>query len=119
MTPEFGPEMVTPWSATRLSVKNSVDEQPIHDVTALGAPQSVYNGGLLRARVRYFDPEKRRAGIPDEVAALVEGMTDTTTTLSLVNISPVEGRKLIVQAGAYGAHEVTSVEHDGETYVID
>ena len=48
MTPEFGPEMVTPWSATRLSVKNSVDEQPIHDVTALGAPQSVYNGGLLR-----------------------------------------------------------------------
>jgi hypothetical protein len=69
--------------------------------------------------VRYFDPEKRRAGIPDEVAALVEGMTDTTTTLSLVNISPVEGRKLIVQAGAYGEHQVTSVEHDGETYVID
>ena len=30
-------------------------------------------GGLLNARVRYFDPERRRAGVPDDVAALVSG----------------------------------------------
>lgn len=73
-------------------------------------------GEPLHARVRYFDPEKRRAGIPEDVAALVEGMTDTTTTISLVNINPVERRKLVVQVGAYGEHQVTSVEFDGVTH---
>lgn len=84
----------------------------------LGALTPRY-GEPLHARVRYFDPEKRRAGIPEDVAALVEGLTDTTTTLSLVNINPVEARKLIVQAGAYGEHRVTSVELDGEVYSMD
>ena len=76
-------------------------------------------GEPLHARVRYFDPERRRAGIPEDVAALVEGMTDSTTTLSLVNVNPVQGRKLIVQAGAYGEHQVTSVELDGEVFSVD
>ena len=32
--------------------------------TTLGAPQVVYNGGLLMSPVRYFDPQGRRAGLP-------------------------------------------------------
>jgi hypothetical protein len=76
-------------------------------------------GEALHARVRYFDPANRRAGIPEDVAALVENLTDETTTLSLVNLSPVEIRKLIVQAGAYGEHQVTSVTIDGETSSIN
>ena len=76
-------------------------------------------GEALHARVRYFDPINRRAGIPEDVAALVENLTDETTTLSLVNLSPVESRKLIVQAGAYGEHQVTSVEIDGKSSSID
>ncbi|NQW20031.1 MAG: hypothetical protein HQ477_04785 [Chloroflexi bacterium] len=75
-------------------------------------------GEPLHARVRYFDPTERRAGIPQDVAALVEGMTDTTTTLSLANISPVSSRRVIVQAGAYGEHQVTSVELDGDEYPV-
>lgn len=71
-------------------------------------------GEPLHARVRYFDPAEQRAGIPEDVAALVVEMTDTTTTLSLVNISPVKSRRVIVQAGAYGEHQVTSVEIAGE-----
>ncbi|MDA1280033.1 MAG: hypothetical protein O3B95_08330 [Chloroflexi bacterium] len=76
-------------------------------------------GEPLHARVRYFDPSERRAGIPADVAALVESMTDTATTLSLANISPVKSRKLIVQAGAYGEHQVISVEFDGEVCSVD
>ncbi|MDP6666637.1 MAG: hypothetical protein QF357_04475 [Dehalococcoidia bacterium] len=76
-------------------------------------------GEPLHARVRYFDPAARRAGVPEDVAALVEGMTDSTTTLSLVNLSPVVSKRVIVQAGAYGEHQVAGVDIEGERYVVD
>ena len=76
-------------------------------------------GEPLHARVRYFDPTERRAGIPQDVAALVEGITDTTTTLSLANVNQVTTRQVIVQTGAYGEHQVTSVEFNGDEYPVD
>ena len=76
-------------------------------------------GEALHARVRYFDPVDRRAGIPKDVAALVEEMTDISTTLSLVNIDPVDGKKVIVQTGAYGEHQTITVEMDGEVFSVD
>jgi hypothetical protein len=76
-------------------------------------------GEPLHARVRYFDPGNQRAGIPEDVAALVERMTDTTTTLSLVNLDQSNPKKLVVQTGAYAEHQLTSVELDGETYPQD
>ena len=69
--------------------------------------------------MRYFDPTERRAGIPEDVAALVVGMTDATTTLSLANISPVNPRKMIIQAGAYAEHQINSVELDGEIIAVN
>ena len=33
-------------------------------------------GGLLNARLRYFDPVRRRAGVPEDVAALVSELGD-------------------------------------------
>ena len=39
------------------------------------------HGEALHCRVRYFDPVRRRAGTPEDVAVLVEGMGDDTTTL--------------------------------------
>jgi len=76
-------------------------------------------GEPLHARVRYFDPTERRAGIPEDVAGLVVGMTDATTTLSLANISPLNSRKIIVQAGAYAEHQINSVELDGEIIAVN
>ena len=35
------------------------------------------DGGLLNARLRYFDPARKRAGVPEDVAALVSAMGDT------------------------------------------
>ena len=75
----------------------------------MGAPQSVYNGGLLRATVRYFDQHHGRPGLPRDVAALVNKLESECVGLQLANISPTETRNLIVQAGAFGEHRFTEV----------
>ena len=70
---------------------------------------------MLHSRVRYFDPERRRAGIPPDVGALVEKLEDDSMTLTLVNTNPVEARDVIVQAGAYAEHRFTGVEINGQS----
>ncbi len=85
-----------------------------------GAPQSVYNGGLLRATVRYFDQDRLRPGMPPDVAALVDTLRVDGAGIQLVNLSTTESRNLIVQAGSFGEHQFTearfqelSQERDG------
>ena len=75
----------------------------------LGGLPTGREGHPLHARVRFFDPLRQRAGIPEDVAALVTGMTDTETTITLVNINQVEGRTAILQGGAYGEHQIVAV----------
>ncbi len=81
----------------------------------LGAMVPSREGGLLYARVRYFDPEKKRAGVPDDVAALVSEIQDTRTVVTLVNTSTSAARSVIVQAGGYGEHRFDAVEIGGKT----
>jgi hypothetical protein len=77
-------------------------------------------GTVLHCRVRYFDPDKRRAGLPDDVGALIESLTADSTVLSLVNVSQVEPRTVIVQAGGYGEHQFTSLSlNDGPVTPLD
>lgn len=76
-------------------------------------------GYPLHARLRYFDPARRRAGIPEDVAALVEGMTADETTVTLVNMNQSQPRTVIVQGGGYGEHQITSVTVAGETTAVD
>ncbi len=66
----------------------------------------------LHSRLRYFDPESRRAGLPPDVAALVERLTADSVTVTLVNLDPVQPRTLIVQAGGYREHEFTAIRMD-------
>ena len=73
----------------------------------------------LHSRVRYFDPERRRSGLPRDVAALVEKLTGDTVTLTLVNTSPFHSRDLILQAGAYAEHRFHSLTLNGKTIPID
>jgi hypothetical protein len=68
---------------------------------------------VLHAQVRYFDPARRRAGLPEHVGALVERMTGDGVTLSLVNLDPVDAKTVIVQGGAYAEHQITSVQAEG------
>ncbi len=77
---------------------------------AMGTPAAVYHGGLLHASVRYFDPQANRPGLPNHVAALVESITSEGIILNLVNIDPLGGHEVVVQAGGFGEHNFTDVK---------
>ena len=94
--------------AENVSPRNPVFTKGLTQVT-LGAPQSVYNGGLLRATVRYFDDKRARPGLPRDVAALVDRLGPDIVGVQLVNLSVSETQSLIVQAGAFGEHQFTEV----------
>ena len=79
----------------------------------LGGLPTGREGHPLHARLRYFDPERRRAGVPEDVAALVTRMTDTETSVTLVNVNQVEARTVVVQGGAYGEHRIVTAHADG------
>jgi hypothetical protein len=66
-------------------------------------------GSPLYCRLRYFDPARQRAGIPDDAAALVEKISAEEVTLTLVNVNPVQPRTVIVQGGAYAEHELMAL----------
>jgi hypothetical protein len=75
------------------------------------SPTSPHQGGApLHARLRYFDPIKRRAGLPEDVGALVDSMTADKTFVTLVNLSASQERVVTVQGGAYGEHQIVGVK---------
>jgi hypothetical protein len=76
-----------------------------------GGPQVIYNGGLQQARVRYYDAERRRPGLPDSVAALVSSIDPAATVVELVNLSPRHDQAVVIQAGAFAEHTIESVRH--------
>jgi len=63
----------------------------------------------LYACVRYFDPVRRRAGLPEQVGALVERFSETEVTLQIVNLDPLEEKVVVIQSGAYAEHQITRV----------
>jgi hypothetical protein len=75
-------------------------------------------GSPLYCHVRYFDPARQRAGVPDDVAALVEKISAEAVTLTLVNLNQIESRTVIVQGGAYAEHEITQVTVAGQVAEI-
>ncbi len=77
------------------------------------------DGGILQARLRYFDPERHRAGVPSDVAALVSELTDRTTVVTLVNTSESAVRTVVVQGGAFAEHRFEKLERDGRSEPIN
>ena len=76
----------------------------------LGGIHPGHRGQVLHARVRYFDPVARRAGVPRGVAALVEGLDESSVTLSLVNTDQLNPRTVVIQAGGYAEHQFTGLK---------
>lgn len=76
------------------------------------------DGGLLFARFRYFDPERRRPGVPEDVAVLVSELSDAHATLTLVNLSGNASRTVIVQGGGYAEHRIESVKTNGAEHRV-
>ncbi len=114
-TPDFPPH------STRGAGVNPVATEALINLT-LGAndPNGSGHGPLpLHAQVRHFDPERRRAGLPEDVAALVERIEPASITLTLVNTSPFHYRTAIVQTGAYAEHGASSVTVGGRSFPVD
>ena len=92
----------------------------IHIARPAWSKSSPYVGGApLFARIRPFDPARRRTGLPEDVAVLVTGLGPRSTELEIVNLNVIEGRRLVLQGGGYGEHRVESVEVDGTRYQVD
>ena len=64
------------------------DINPVHTEALLqltcGGPQIIYHGGLLHVRLRYFDAQSQRPGLPENVSALVSALDADSTTVELV-----------------------------------
>jgi hypothetical protein len=103
---------------TRLS-----DDPMRYNPASVSALRQLMLGGIdygkkasvLHCRLRYFDPLERRAGIPADVAALVERMDDRHARLLVVNLNPLQARTVVIQAGGYGEHSFITVQRAGQS----
>jgi hypothetical protein len=84
-----------------------------------GANDPGASGNLIHARLRYFDPDRRRAGLPADVAALVDSLEDESASVTLVNLSQTREHTVVVQAGAYAEHTATSVTIGDKAYPVN
>lgn len=73
----------------------------------------------LHSRFRYFDPVKRRAGLPEDVAALVSKLGADAATVTIVNVNQTEAREVVVQGGGYGEHRLDAVTVNGKTVAVN
>ncbi|RLT40761.1 MAG: hypothetical protein DWI57_07985 [Chloroflexi bacterium] len=80
----------------------------------LGGIPTGRSGCPLHCRLRYFDPERQRAGLPEDVGALVEKLSAEEVVVTLVNLSPLYERTITIQGGAYAEHQLQSVEVNGK-----
>ncbi len=85
---------------------------------ALGGLPPKNHGSLLFCQLRYFDPAHRRAGLPEDVAALIDKLSAEETAVTLVNTSPVTARTVVVQSGGYAEHQIVEVTVDGKTTAV-
>jgi len=106
-------ESLESWDVHHWQELNPVVPEGLIQMT-MGTPASVYHGGLLHASVRYFDPCRRRPGLPEHVAALVSKVTPEGIGLTLVNTDPLCSREVVVMAGAFGEHSFTEAQVGGE-----
>jgi len=101
------------WDVHHWQEINPVHTEALVQLTC-GGPQIIYHGGLLHVRLRYFDLDERRPGLPPDVGALVSRVTDDAVVVTLTNISPLHARSLRLLPGALGEHRFTQVEVVGE-----
>jgi hypothetical protein len=66
-----------------LQVRNPITVEGLIQLT-MGGPLFMYNGGLPVTRLRYFDAQRKRPGLPEDVGALVEKLEDKRAVLHLV-----------------------------------
>ena len=78
----------------------------------MGCPQVIYYGGLPNARLRYYDADRKRPGLPADTAALVDRIEPSRVGVRLVNLHHAETRRVILQAGALSEHAFRGISYD-------
>lgn len=78
----------------------------------MGCPQVIYYGGILNARLRYYDVDRNRPGLPDETAALIDKIEPSRVGVSLVNLHHTETRQVVIQAGGLAEHKFGIVKYN-------
>lgn len=109
-----------PLDKTPASVKSLIQLMTggMHIARPPWTPTSPNQGGVvLHCRLRYFDPQRRRAGVPEDVAALVHVLGDASAEVTLVNLGKV-ARSVTVQGGAYAEHRIERVTLDGQATAV-
>ncbi|GGI41312.1 hypothetical protein GCM10010988_33460 [Cnuibacter physcomitrellae] len=79
-----------------------------------GAPQVLYNGGLPFAAVDYEDAERRRPGLPPDVAALVTAVERDRVAVELVNTSPIHSRRIVVRPSRSRGDALVGLRYETE-----
>jgi hypothetical protein len=100
-----------PWKSQTVLEQNPVLVNVLAQAT-MGAPFTCFNGGLLQAAVRYFDADRKRPGLPLDMAALVEKIGPQRTLVSLVNTGVLHTQRVILEAGAFGEHQFIAAKMD-------
>jgi len=100
-----------PFDIHRWQEVNPVTTELLLQLTT-GSPSPVYNGGLPQMRLRYFDAEAGRPGLPAGVAALVSRVESGRLTVELMNTSVDAERRLFIQAGTFAEDRIEAVRHD-------
>jgi len=97
---------------TRVNIHHWQEHNPVTTEAliqlTLGAPQALYNGGVINSCFRHFDADAGRPGLPRDVAALVSNISATSATITFVNTSATEDRRLLTQGGFYNEHKIIS-----------
>ncbi len=76
----------------------------------MGAPMHISHGGLQHGKVRFFDGDQQRPGLPSDVGAIVDSLSATSIGMKISNTSTTTSHSLVIQAGAFGEHRFTCVE---------
>ncbi len=85
----------------------------------LGGIHPGHRGSVLHCRLRFFDHIQRRAGVPEDVAVLVDSIDGASCAFTLVNTSQTQAREVTVQAGGYAEHKFMKVRVHGEDHVVE
>ena len=104
------------WNVHHWQRRNPVCTTALVQMTT-GGPDPIYHGGLLHTRLRYYDPQAGRPGLPEQTAALVSAIEADKVTVELVNLDAGEPRRIQLQAGAFAEHEFTEVREAGTDQV--
>jgi len=108
-TEESDPET---WDVHHWQDRNPVHTEALPQLVC-GAPQCIYHGGLQHLRLRPWDPDGRRPGLPPEIAVRVNTIDAEAVEVDIVHTGASRPRKVAFSGGAYGEHRFTQVAIDG------